>query len=97
MVGGNTGIEGSTTVPDVFVRSEARRRALAVARRDGIGGGGERDVSVVRRVCDGGGRDWARIALRSWGMRSIVVYFGDCECVKLEVEAIQTLISMVEY
>lgn len=71
-------------MPDVFVRSEARRRAFAVARRDGMGGGGERDVSVVRRVCDGGGRDWARMALRSWGMRSIVVYilgelvFGDC-------------------
>lgn len=62
-------------MPDVFVRSEARRRAFAVARRDGIGGGGERDVSVVRRVCDGGGRDWARMALRSWGMRSIVVDF----------------------
>lgn len=79
MFAGKIGAEGSMMeVLEVFVRSDARRRALAVARRDGIGGGGKRAVvRVVRKDWDGGGRDWARMAVRSWGMRSIAG-FVDC-------------------
>lgn len=39
------------------VRSAARRRALAVAMREGSGGWGERVVRLVRRDWEGGGRD----------------------------------------
>lgn len=76
MFAGKIGAEGSMMAElEVFVRSDARRRALAVARRDGIGGGGERAVvRVVRKFWDGGGREWARMALRSWGMRSIELF-----------------------
>lgn len=49
MVGGNeVSCELSMRVLDV--RSAARRRALAVATREGSGGGGERVVRLVRRV-----------------------------------------------
>lgn len=54
-------------------RSQARMRALAVARREGRGGGGVRDVvSVVRKDGDGEGRDWAARAERSCPARSMV-------------------------
>lgn len=94
MFAGKTGAEGSMMAEvDVFVRSDARRRALAVARRDGIGGGGERAVvRVVRKDWDGGGREWARMALWSWGMRSIGLFvlvglgFVDCGGIGVEVE-----------
>lgn len=76
MFAGKIGAEGSMMAEEeVFVRSDARRRALAVARRDGIGGGGERAVvRVVRKFWDGGGRELARMALWSWGMRSIGLF-----------------------
>lgn len=71
MSGGNVAIEEEST-RDVLVRSEASRRAFAVATRDWIGGGGERDVvRVVRRVWEGGGRERERMEWRSWDMRSI--------------------------
>lgn len=62
--GGKAGREESRMV--LAVRSVARRRALAVARRDGRGRGGLREVmSVVRNVLEGDGRDAEIMALRS--------------------------------
>lgn len=56
----------------LLVRSVARRRALAVARREGRGGGGVRAVMrVVRREGDGGGREAEMMALRSCEFRSM--------------------------
>ena len=63
------------------VRSQARRRALAVATREGSGGGGLREVvSEVRRDGEGTGRDWESMAARSWLERSIeFLRRGSCE------------------
>lgn len=48
--------EGSSR-PGV-VRSEARRRALAVAMREGSGGVGTREVRLVVQGREGIGKDW---------------------------------------
>lgn len=54
------------------VRSQARRRDLAVARREGSGSGGLRAVvRVVRKLEDGVGSDCARMAARSCEERSM--------------------------
>ena len=58
---GKEGSDGSKSA--LAVKSAVRRRALAVARREGRGGGGFRAVMrVVRKVDDGDGRDAEMIA-----------------------------------
>jgi hypothetical protein len=68
---GRTGSELSST--DVlFERSQAKRRALAVARSAAMGDGGVRELTrPVRKAFEGAGRPWARMDARSWEVRSM--------------------------
>lgn len=71
MSSGKEAREASRRVVDV--RSLVRRRALAVARREGRGGGGLREVvREFRREGEGVGREAARMAALSWDWGSIV-------------------------